>query len=297
MAHQTEHTYMRDAVPAEKTGQCPCCLRPIRASNSAGHLARHGWQERGRRVGQHGCGFQWGECIGSDARPLEQTDADALVILVKLATHLADVRASLVEHAAGKRPSYTTLVHVATGPWHERSDLGREVYEARLQPFLKGLKRAGLTAGATTFDPASSLRSAEARVLVTVPQGSKGMVMEGRTAYPDDLSRSGCSVTVPGYEKLRLIAKHDAEQLIQRLERQEKDIKAAIEHHRANPTNGAEDTVRRGPAVHLEREVAYYGTPRKVRACGARRSTRGRNPTSTTDPTKVTCTKCKKAMA
>jgi hypothetical protein len=73
-------TYEREPLKKGTRGTCPMCVRLFQVSGN-GRMVRHGWKEKGRQVGSYGLGRQWGECQGWSKRPIEETDADALVFL------------------------------------------------------------------------------------------------------------------------------------------------------------------------------------------------------------------------
>lgn len=301
------HTYMRDAVPAEKVGQCPCCLRNHR-STARTTLVRHGWTETGRQVGQYGCGYQWGNCNGTGKRPLEQTDADAIVVLVGLEASLADTKRGIEIHTKGA-DSYVTTRTIPTE--HERNEEARVAKVARYE--------GALTAHGLAFESkATEERKQSFRVYYTKAQtftftvlrGAKAVAVLNREVETNTLSydKDAVALQVPSYEALRKSAVLDLEQLVTALERQRAAIKLAIKHHHDNPSNGQKDTKRRGNLVHLSQTIVRPNNPgyeprteeqRTIRrlACGKRANTMGGyvHLSQTETLAEVTCEKCKKA--
>ena len=65
--------YHRPSVVKGNAATCPCCLK-FHEVITSGRMVRHGWKETGRRVGEYGMGFQWGNCHGWSLRPLQETE-------------------------------------------------------------------------------------------------------------------------------------------------------------------------------------------------------------------------------
>ncbi|MAK37991.1 MAG: hypothetical protein CMC15_17660 [Flavobacteriaceae bacterium] len=76
MSKILELNYNRTVAPRSEVVTCPCCLKTFKAKRD-GTVTRHGWKTTGRRNGEYGYGYQFGECAGWDQRPLEETDEDA----------------------------------------------------------------------------------------------------------------------------------------------------------------------------------------------------------------------------
>lgn len=271
-------TYQRSPVPADKMGQCPCCLRAHRATKN-GTLIRHGWQETGRQVGQFGCGFQWGNCRGWGKRPLEQTDADAQVILAELTQELAAARASREHHATNGEERYPAT-HV------ERYDLTEE----RLASLERELASAFPDVVVTT----SRERREGRRVHYATVATFEVPVKRGHVGFKKQ--NGYCWVTIPSYDELRDALVRELDRLIESLERQRDGIQEAVTHHRENPSNGMEDTVKRGPVTHwaVERERFDYAKNKRVKvsalACGSRTFAARKSA----ELAEVTCSRCLK---
>jgi len=285
-----EHTYMREQVPANRTGQCSCCLKRHR-STKRGTLTRHGWQESGRRVGQWGCGFQWGACRGGSMRPLEQTDADALVILEELGKRIVGVATALKHHREDGLDGYTFR-------WVE------DVHSFRKADHLDALLAMGLD---VTVEDSRSKRKGHrvyyqaVRVFTfRVTMGADAVKVTGADLGVNGCGRSFERVTVPSYDDLRASYTRELEQAKLMLEAQRESIKEAVKQHRDNPTNGASDTKKRGKVIHWMRVITHrnfnpgsqHVTTRKRLACGSR----GMSPRSSEDTSEVTCSRCKKAV-
>ena len=67
-------TYYNAPMTKGRRGTCPYCLRKICVIQK-GVLAKHGWHEAGRGTRDYARGAA---CSGSGARPIEETDRDAL---------------------------------------------------------------------------------------------------------------------------------------------------------------------------------------------------------------------------
>lgn len=316
-------TYKRDPVPAARMGQCPCCLKSHRSS-AKGTLTRHGWKETGRQVGQHGMGFQWGACIGSGMRPLEETDRDALEVLVRLRAHKLEVAAQVARHAAGAE-SYTYTIELAAdrlppGYAGERKAESPEALASlteRTASLVKALGKLGYaTKVSETRAERRSFRTTSVparKVAVEVARGAEETALtykaiDGKKAQ--SYHADSTAFTVKSYESLRAADHRHYVELLESLERQDQAIVAAIKHHRENPSNGSADTVRRGKLVHLTRVVVLAAErcapgatleqrTRRSLACGARKNTMGgyRHLLETTDPNAVTCPKCKEVRS
>lgn len=302
-------TYLRDLVPAEKCGQCPCCLRTDIRSSERGTLVRHGWKEVGRRVGQYGQGFQSGECLGWNRRPLETTDADALDILVALDKRIAACEAAYNDHATKGADAYYHDFTLKTE--YEHDDAARKTLVAR---FVKGFKKLGLE----FTDSETTIRVESIRVFYhkahafrfTIARGAAEEVITYRlVTAKDDLRYSKDSVAerIPSYEELRKAHCAELETLIKALRRQRDAIKAAIKHHFENPSNGQKDAKRRTKLVHLAKTFIIPETScrpgttleertRKGVACPKRatQTANGRQILAKTEnKDEVTCPKCK----
>jgi len=291
-----KHTYMRGKVPAENTGQCPCCLKRHR-STKRGTLTRHGWKETGRRVGQFGCGYQWGNCRGWGKRPLEQTDADALVILAELADHLEHARAQLAHHESDGEESYS---------WShsERSDqfLNHQLDWVAAGTLEKLLKELGLAVETSE----SRQRRKGIRVYyvpvkvwqVEIPRGFEGTKITQDKLTGRELDRHYARIQVPSYAETRDEFVRELRRMIGRLESQVKAIEAAIKHHLENPSQGSADTKKRGPVTHwlqtIHRKDYRHSPPKPITqkriACGSR----AMRLLHSEDPSEVTCSRCLK---
>lgn len=278
-AETTQATYTRDAVPSDKTGSCPCCLREHRASGRAGAMQRHGWKETGRQVGQHGCGFQWGACIGSGMRPLEETDRSAIIVLGRLAEEIEKTRASLARHTAGDDIYRHTTVSDSFGETRTREEASKAA---------DALRAAGYTF--TTAEARTGRRLDRLTIQHTVEVTRGAPAIGG--AYYD-------AVTVPAWETLRERAAKVAADMLKALEAQKVAIEKAVAYHFANPSNGGEDKVKRGPAMHLSRTFTRSdGSTLKRAACAAFGFSGARRFMATTeDAAAVTCSKCAKHAA
>lgn len=277
-------TYERDPVPFDRTGQCPCCLRQ-HCVVKTGRLVRHGWKEQGRQVGQHGRGFQWGACIGHGLRPLEQTDADAVTVIKQLDAALAKARADLAKNRKTGSDSYT---HV------ERETYRREQDTAI---YLAAVQKKGASATAS-YEPGRSYGGRDGTVVITcvVARGAAEIQVTGKEldGIPS-LGYSSVYVRVPSWDALREREATGLERVIKSLEQQRVDILAAVKHHRENPSQGGEDTRRKGPLLHwaVERKSSAGQVIRTVGAC----QVFGRRYLSTTkEREKVTCSRCIKNL-
>lgn len=287
-------TYMRDAVPAEKMGQCPCCLKNHRSSKR-GRLVRHGWKEQGRRVGQFGCGFQWGNCHGSGSRPLEQTDADGLTVLAQLATSITETGEAHDMHETKGAESYSH--HFTISTHYERTPEAKAAKLAAIEAALKGL-------GVEFTSRETTEKRQSFRVYYETSQEFTVKIVRGAVAVP----RGPGAFDLPAYETRRARVVDELAKMLKLLKRQRDDIKAAIKHHFENPSNGSKDTVRRANLVHLttsyvrKAENCQPGLTVEQRtvktvACGKRQNTmRGHvHLAQSTDLTHVTCAKCRSA--
>ena len=100
-----ESNYSRDKIEKTHKATCPCCLESFCVKKN-GTVVRHGWKETGRRKGQYGMGFQWGECWGTSAIPLEQSDVDGLRIARDLEAQLIMIQDRIDFIVAGKQEKY-----------------------------------------------------------------------------------------------------------------------------------------------------------------------------------------------
>ena len=100
-----ESNYSRDKIEKTHKATCPCCLESFPVKKN-GTVVRHGWKETGRRKGQYGMGFQWGECWGTSAIPLEQSDVDGLRIARDLEAQLIMIQDRIDFIVAGKQEKY-----------------------------------------------------------------------------------------------------------------------------------------------------------------------------------------------
>jgi hypothetical protein len=303
------YTYMRAAVPADKTGQCPCCLKDHRSSER-GTLVRHGWKEMGRIVGSYGNGYQFGNCNGWGKRPLEQTDADGLVILAGLVEEIKRTRDAIKLHTKGA-DSYMHTVTVSLE--YDRDDKTRAAKVARYEAALKAHgveftsretkeRKQGIR---VYYAPAQLFTLTIKRRAAKIDVTREETEAKGSLTY----ARDSVAFTVPSYEMRRASVVAELESIVKSLERQREAIKAAIKHHHDNPSNGGKDTKKRGKLVHLELTVVRSasscapGTTLEQRtskrlACGKRANTMTglrMHLLKTEDRSKVTCEKCKAA--
>lgn len=103
----TTPNYDRGSLGLEH-GTCPACLRAFALRR--GKVPRHGWHETGRKAGEYGRGWQSGACRGSNARPLEETDAMARAE-IDLLLRYADDRCGIASRCdAGEAPVQTASV-------------------------------------------------------------------------------------------------------------------------------------------------------------------------------------------
>lgn len=219
MSTQNEtFTYMRNALPKAVRATCPLCCRAIKVA-ADGRMVRHGWKETGRKVGQQGLGFQWGECPATGSRPLEQTDADAIEHLEQLKAAAEDWERKAEEHKAG-RDYYDRKVEVQVGAqWR---DIVADAF-----------KESGLEVIKVETERKSKHGSYVREYEVTtyrIPRGTE------KGAYVS-------------YEKTRKVAQSYAESCARQLRGAQADLERAIEYHRTHePSRKAEPN--RGPAVH-----------------------------------------------
>lgn len=290
------HTYMRDPVPADKCGQCACCLKHHRSS-ARGTLVRHGWKETGRQLGSYGCGFQWGPCNGWGMRPLEHTDADALEVLAKLDKSIEETREALAMHyntgAAGY--SYDFMMSAPL----------RGKYADKLAP-IEARFAGALTSRGINFRVVDGVRNSSATqeytYTVTIPRDFGGVKVTNEEVYPDDFRymRTGAAISLPSYESRRTNTVRKLTALVQGMERQREEIKKAIVFHRENPSTGQADN-KRTAVTHYEC-VHVVGTPlekrmRRFVICGAGRRRGGRKHLlKTQERAAVTCSRCLKSM-
>jgi hypothetical protein len=255
-------------------------------------MQRHGWKETGRQVGQHGCGFQFGACHGSGMKPLEQTDADALVVLAQLVLETKRTRAALAVHTAGEDTYRHTFKVARWSDSNTREDASKA---------SDALRVAGYTFDKEETQEGGGRRSSSrlaVRFTVEVPRGAVAV-----GGYYD-------AAKVPAWETLRAQRERELADMVKALEEQRVAIKAAVAHHAANPSNGGEDPHNRGPAMHLKRtwiipaDRCYPGTTEEARTrtvieCSSRgmRSTSRCVFRTTAVEAEVTCARCLKGMA
>ena len=279
-------SYNRDKVPSDKRATCPCCLRAMRVTTK-GRMVRHGWKETGRRVGEYGSGFQWGDCHGGAHLPLEQTDKHGRMFAERLREEVAKVNKALRKHESRKVDSYSYR-------W-DRAD-GRFGIRTTLEWIERHLKAAGFrvtvetgTVKDTTYrrvrwldtiNVVFEVREGDAERRVTSEHFGEHRSYFGPTTYR----------TVPSFEAMReayirqLAATRDA--LVAQAER----IEATIRKHAANPSNGAEDK-KRGPVVHYQFRRTYpNGRVREFIGCGSRAYSIYKSE----NPDEVTCKRCRK---
>jgi len=281
-------SYMRAPVPADKVGQCSCCLLEHR-STKRGTLVRHGWRESGRVVGQFGQGFQFGACHGGSLRPLEQTDADAVVILARLEESLARLAESVEDHTVG----------LSEYSWeYERVVYSFETADrARLEEFLNTKYSAVIATDRSRREQGHRVYYRPTRHLsITVPRGTPELtvtkdVMTARAHHASDHA-----LTVPSYETLRAGCIAALKVCEAALTAQRAAIQAAIKHHFENPSNGKPDNKRRTKVCHWRRITLHedYRTRTTVSrsriACGSR----ALGILASELASEVTCSRCAK---
>lgn len=251
-------TYMREPMPHHMRATCSLCCRPIQV-HADGTLYRHGWKESGRKVGEVGLGFQWGECPATNDRPLEQTDEDGLKHVDRIRKAIVDWEAIVETHRVGK-DSY-------------EKDVERDV-DRTIEPESWRLWAA------------SGLEIARTRTEWKGSRGFRQREVEIRTyrvvrGYEAQGTRYGAKTV--SYEALRENAESVARFNVQQLQEAERRLLAAIEHHRATePVRKSESNER---VMHARGRA---GRP----LCGSR----GYSSISTDDVNAVTCTRCKKVV-
>jgi len=267
------HTYMRDTI-AKARVTCPCCLRSI-MTKANGQMVRHGWKETGRQGGQWGCGYQWGECLGWDKTPLETTDRDALVVVKGLTDEIKNLKAEIKRQEAGGCESYTTRISI--GRLRGRSYFASEETAREKSDTIPALVAKGLE---FTVEPGKYSQSFNA--LVTVVRGSE-TIDEGYGA-----------LRIASYSDLQAASVRMLTQVQQDLEGAKVAIKAAIKHHKANPSKGKVEK-RKGPVMHLA--AKWKGKRHTVGKCKQWAMSPPTRNATTEDPKKVTCKRCLKTLA
>ena len=286
------HSYMRDPVPAKRVGQCPCCLKAHR-STKRGTMTRHGWKESGRQVGQYGCGFQWGACHGGSMRPLEQTDADALVILKRLSESIRSIRKDIKHHESDGEDSYGWSYERRTFDFH-----GEAEKRAKLEEILS--KHYTVTAS----DRSMKVKGHRVHYVATrhlsidVPRGTDAFKLTKDLVTGHSYDKRSEVLTVPSYATLRGEYVRDLKRVEKQLAAQRDAIKTAIIHHRENPSNGAADTKKRGKVTHWRQRIIRedWRTKKKVERVSIACRSRGAYILATEDVAKVTCSRCAKHL-
>lgn len=120
---KTATTYTRTALPRGEQGTCPFCLRRIKV-RASGRTFRHGWTESGRGSGWVTMTSDY--CVGTDHRPIEETDADTRAFIVGLGASRDNCRKSIDSLKSGETKTllYSSKLH---GPWlrdDERNNKG-----------------------------------------------------------------------------------------------------------------------------------------------------------------------------
>jgi hypothetical protein len=250
------HTYMREAMPAGMRATCPLCCRPIQVL-TGGIMVRHGWNERGRKVGETGLGFQWGECPATHSRPLEQTDEDGLVHLETIRKAISEWEVKLAVEVAG-RDHYDHKVTAEIGYRNLTWD---------------AWKQTGLEVVSTSEETVRNSYGREKKVMVAVYRVTRGFTSSEYSS-------------IKSYEQLRVQQQMFCEFNIKSLRDAEDMLVKAIAHHAATEPVRKVETHER--TVHLSgfRKAGRTGRP----ACGSR----GRSCITTEDSDKVTCSRCKK---
>jgi hypothetical protein len=223
-------------------------------------------------------------------RPLEHTDADARVILKELEAHLVQVGKSLAHHRDEGSAFY---------PWQHTETLqGRSSLET-----TQGQLETALRAVYPDLEVTESRERRKGyRVYYVETLVFKLQVTKGSHETPVTIAAQSYSprCTVPSYQSLRAGMVRHLAKLVLDLERQLQDIRRAVTRHFENPSNGSEDTVRRGPVTHwlrsqerqiYDRETRGY-TVKTVQNLACR--SRGYSVVKSSDLAAVTCSKCLK---
>lgn len=257
------HTYMREPMPHHMRATCSLCCRSIQV-HADGTLYRHGWKETGRKVGEVGLGFQWGECPATGDRPLEQTDEDGLKHVERIRQAIVTWEANAEAHRIG-RDSYDCDV--------ERT-VNRDSQVVVLESESWGLWAASGLEVVRTHTETRGMRGYHRReVEIVTYRVVRGYEAQGR--------KYGARTT--SYESLRAGAESVARFNVKKLQEAERMLLEAIKHHSANePVRKAESNER---VVHAR---GRGGRP----LCGSR----GYSSISTDDVNAVTCTRCKKVV-
>lgn len=254
------HTYMRSPMPHHMRATCSLCCRPIQV-HADGTLYRHGWKETGRKVGEIGLGFQWGECPATNDRPLEQTDEDGLKHVERIRQAIITWEGTAEAHRVGL-DSYSHDVEreiaweghasiIESESWKMWAASGLEVVRVREE--TKGLRGYR-----------------QRKIEITTYRVVRGYEAQG--------SRYGARTV--SYEALRAGAESVARHNVKQLQEAERMLLAAIEHHRV--TEPVRKSESNEPVVHARGRA---GRP----VCG----TRGYSSRTTDDEQAVSCTRCK----
>jgi hypothetical protein len=228
--------------------------------------------------GEYGNGFQWGECFGWGKLPLEQTDADAQVTLAALAIQIEKAEAACATHETGK-DSYTASFLLHVEDWCSRleatkaalDNLGLEYKLKDVQVRVEGYR--------VSYQPRHQLT-------VTVPRGYEGVDVS-------EWGNHGASFKILSWEQLRALVVRDFQHDIKAMTAQRAAIMEAVEHHRANPSNGV-PVVKKGPKVHYSytRERKHLRTGAPVVQIIIPCTSKSRGKIRTTDKAEVTCSRC-----
>jgi len=281
-------SYDREKVTPDKRATCPCCLRAMRVAKN-GTMVRHGWEETGRRVGEWGRGFQWGNCHGWHKRPIEQTDKDGRYFRKLLREQVAALDVEIAKHEQRKIASYRHGWSFAT--------FGSNPETA------EGVATALTAAGFKATTKKVSLKRKGHRVYyvdgvevdfsVSVGDENRPVTYDDTLTVKDRFNGDVVHHHVPGYEEVRrsYLGELSCERMS--LARQADAIEGTIRATYAKPSNGAVDTKNRGPVVHFEHyPLAYSGERRKVIACRSRAF----SVLKTEKRDEVTCKRCLKRL-
>ena len=108
-----------------KIGTCPRCFAP-HAATEAGIIARPGWTERGRKVGQRGYGWQTGACPGGTAFEISAEDTRKALAEARE----AEARVAALPAATPKNESYTARVEA------DRTNSARHLHLGQIRSYI-----------------------------------------------------------------------------------------------------------------------------------------------------------------
>lgn len=277
----SKHTYMREPMPQGRLSVCPLCLRGIEV-NASGVMVRHGWKEQGRQKGQYGLGMQWGACIATGLRPLEQTDADGIKMIARLMKEKALWLKDAARHKKGD-DFYPVSIDLTVSAWKEAATT--EYQHEKPHNYLK----AGLEFETRAYQEypkyryqGTNLVDYEERTF-KIPRGFKGV-------QKNDWNGTKKFV-VASYEKLRAGQEAHCRAQAEALQEAADAIKIAIEQHAK--TEPDYKVTHKKTTVHLGCKPyrSYGGTVSTV--CGST----SYSASKTEDRSEVTCSRCLKTIA